>query len=300
MLNHYQLNSSRCRSVLFIWLSFIVTPVFGTLRYYGSYLSYGSGDTIISTFHAHQGKSATDRKWHVECLDGEAMIGLQDWFNDFQKIESVWCRFIFPFKPPTNGMYPYYPQCFPRNYTSQFFCFDPQQIQRTVNSFITGLWDDDFQFFVSRTRLDDTQLYKCCRVPPGYYIDYVSCYYMPTHDQYWEYYDSLQHAIVYCASGYVMTGISKKINPFDEEYHIEWIQCCRIGFGGAGKMPPPTRIQRSVDTEDEDIDLHQDALATLRLPKNYSAFFRQPTNKLLPESDEYLFDGFSISPRVIL
>ncbi|XP_055332873.1 uncharacterized protein LOC129584646 [Paramacrobiotus metropolitanus] len=298
MLNLYHLNAYLFRSVLFIWISLIVTPVFGTNRYYGTYLSYGSGDTIIQTFHAHSGKEAPDRKWHVECLDGEAIVGIQDWVNDFQKIEAVWCKFMFPYKPPTNGMYPYYPICFLRNYTSQFFCFNPQHIQLSVNSFITGFWDNELQFLVFRKGLDDSQLYKCCRVPPGYYIDYTSCYYMPTHDQYWEYYDSLQHIIVYCASGYVMTGLSKKINPYDAEWHIEWIQCCRIGFGGAGRIPPPTRIQRSVDAEDEDIDLYQDALASLQIPKNYSAFFRQPTSKLLTESNR--FDGFSTSAPVIL
>lgn len=32
----------------------------------------------------------------------------------------------------------------------------------------------------------------------GYYIDYLSCYYVPTHDIYFEYYDSTFHNMVYC------------------------------------------------------------------------------------------------------
>ncbi|XP_055339169.1 uncharacterized protein LOC129588807 isoform X2 [Paramacrobiotus metropolitanus] len=244
---------------------------------------------MIQTFRAHSGKVHPERKWHVECLDGEAIVGIQDFVSDFKILSAVWCKFMFPFKPPTTGMYPFYPICFLRNYTVQFFCFNPQHMHLSVNSFITGFWDDDAQFLVSRAGQDGTQLYKCCKVPPGYYIDYQSCYYMPTHDQYWEYYDAQNNIIVYCATGYILTGLSKKINPYDKEFHIEWIQCCRLGFGGAGKFPPPDpmtiRVQRSVDAAEEDIDLYQDALASIQIPKNYSEFFRQPSNKLLPDLD---------------
>ncbi|GAU92305.1 hypothetical protein RvY_04402-2 [Ramazzottius varieornatus] len=54
---------------------------------------------------------------------------------------------------------------------------------------------------------------------------------MPTRDQYGEYYDATNVMLIYCASGYAMTGIAKKISPFSMDYHIEWIHCCRIGFG---------------------------------------------------------------------
>ncbi|GAU93940.1 hypothetical protein RvY_05794 [Ramazzottius varieornatus] len=83
---------------------------------------------------------------------------------------------------------------------------------------------------------------------------------MPTHDQYWEYYDSVQHIITYCASGYVMTGISKKTNPYDLEWHIEWMQCCRVGFAGGtrfatAKIAPETpRVTRSGEDQERDFD----------------------------------------------
>lgn len=83
-----------------------------------------------------------------------------------------------------------------------------------------GLWSNSFFWFVYFVPQNNNQLYKCCRPPSGYYIDYVSCYYMPTHDFEFEYYDSVNNFIVLCATGFVMTGISKKINPYSKEYHI--------------------------------------------------------------------------------
>ncbi|GAU93941.1 hypothetical protein RvY_05795 [Ramazzottius varieornatus] len=73
----------------------------------------------------------------------------------------------------------------------------------------------------------------------GYYIDYMSCYYMPTHDLYREYYDSLNNFVVYCTKGYIMTGISKKISPWTQLYNIDWVQCCRLGFGPPRGLHPP-------------------------------------------------------------
>ena len=89
-------------------------------------------------------------------------------------------------------------------------------------------------------------LVKCCRVPPAYYLDYTSCLYKPTRDQFWEYYDDIKH-LVFCPTGYVVTGIGKKINPWDTDYHIEWIQCCRVGFSMVGLTIPrpmmPVRLK---------------------------------------------------------
>ena len=65
----------------------------------------------------------------------------------------------------------------PHRYTVNVLCFR-----------LAGFWDNELQFFVARRGLDDTNIYKCCKTPAGYYLDYTSCYYMPTHDQYWEYY----------------------------------------------------------------------------------------------------------------
>lgn len=82
-------------------------------------------------------------------------------------------------------------------------------------------------------------LYKCCAPPAGYYVDYLSCYYAPTHDLFFEYYDSRSTFLLICAQGFVMTGLSKKINPHSLLYHLEWIQCCRIGFGPHKFTMPP-------------------------------------------------------------
>ncbi|GAV04530.1 hypothetical protein RvY_14798 [Ramazzottius varieornatus] len=62
---------------------------------------------------------------------------------------------------------------------------------------------------------------------------------MPTHDLDFESYDSTFQIIVYCATGYAMTGISKKQNPYKREWQVEWIQCCRVGYGKPYNVPPP-------------------------------------------------------------
>lgn len=62
---------------------------------------------------------------------------------------------------------------------------------------------------------------------------------MPTHDLDWECSDSEHNFIVYCAEGYVMTGVSKKLNPWAREYRMEWIQCCRMGYGKPYNVQPP-------------------------------------------------------------
>ncbi|XP_055348254.1 uncharacterized protein LOC129595315 [Paramacrobiotus metropolitanus] len=221
----------------FCWTAAIVVflnclpYVLPTNRYYGTYVTYGFGDTYINTNHAHRGPSHPHRKWNVECLDGEAVIGIGDLTDDFQKLVTVWCRFTFPYKPFLNGLYPYYPDCWALNFTFQWHCYSPKYHDASVNSFVTGFWDEEISFFVFRPFLDNAQPYKCCKTPQGYYIDYMSCYYMPTRDQYGEYYDSSMHMLVYCASGYVVTGLAKKMSVWTKDYHIEWIHCCRVGYG---------------------------------------------------------------------
>ncbi|OQV26050.1 hypothetical protein BV898_00180 [Hypsibius exemplaris] len=217
----------------------LIPLVWTTNRYYGTYIVYGTGDTIINTAQAHSGPEHGKRRWNVECLDGEAVIGIHDLQDDFQKLVNVWCKFMFPFKQYTNGLYPYYPDCFVRNYTFQFHCYSPKYHEVSVNSFITGFWDNDAQFFNFRRVVDDQNPYKCCKTPPNYYVDYQSCYYMPAKDQYGEYYDATTIILLYCASGYAMTGLAKKISPFSMDYHVEWIQCCRIGFGAQPVFKPP-------------------------------------------------------------
>ncbi|OWA51638.1 hypothetical protein BV898_16114 [Hypsibius exemplaris] len=225
----------------------LVPAVFATYRYYTNTNAFGSGDTILSAYHGHGGTRSPNRKWNIECMDGEAMVGIHDWIDDFEKLQTIWCKFMFPYKPPSQGVYPYYPTCHYRDFgilVNQMFCFDAKNASLTINTFITALWDDEFQFWVYRPGSgpivgDDRQPFKCCKTPNGYYIDYVSCYYMPTHDVNWEYYDNPSHVIVACTTGFLMTGISKRLNPWTAELHIEWIQCCRLGYGPAVYQPSP-------------------------------------------------------------
>jgi hypothetical protein len=107
------------------------------------------------------------------------------------------------------------------------------------------MWANNLNWWQHQISLDDVAPYKCCKTPTGYYIDYVSCYYVPTHDLYFEYYDNPNQFIVYCVQGYVMTGISKKINPYTKEYRYEWIQCCRVGVGRPIALAPPVTFMPS-------------------------------------------------------
>lgn len=36
-----------------------------------------------------------------------------------------------------------------------------------------------------------------------------------------------------------MTGIGAKLNPIFPEKRIDWIQCCRVGWGAVIALPPP-------------------------------------------------------------
>ncbi|OQV14931.1 hypothetical protein BV898_10832 [Hypsibius exemplaris] len=232
-----------CRFILLAGLCNL-SRVLCTWRHYNQ-LNYGTGDSVMTTFHNHGGSNAPYRKWLMECFDGEAMTGVNDWQNDFERIEGFACKFLFPNKPPA-FRYPYYANCFVKNYNNQMFCFDAQNASDTIHSVITAFWDDDQQFVQIRPAIADVlQYYKCCRVPAGYYIDYVSCYYIPTHDIYWEYYDAQQQILTQCGTGYAMTGISKKQNPWTGYFNLDWIQCCRIGFGAPAAVSPPVTYSQS-------------------------------------------------------
>ena len=108
------------------------------------------------------------------------------------------------------------------------------------------MWSSNW-FFIVLIAIPAYDLsFKCCQTPAGYYIDYVSCYYVATHDVFFEYYDNAYNFIVYCAQGYVMTGISRKLNQYSNEYSFDWIQCCRVGLGTpVVAMPPPIIYSRS-------------------------------------------------------
>jgi len=138
------------------------------------------------------------------------------------------------------GRYPYYPHCHVRNYTNEFTCYNPAEHDKTSNTFVTGMWDGtDFLFQTWRIGADDIQPYKCCKTPANYYLDYLSCYYVPTHDMFFEYYDSPTFLATFCMTGYVVAGISKKINPNTKLYALDYLQCCRVGFGPPEGHEPP-------------------------------------------------------------
>ena len=138
---------------------------------------------------------------------------------------------------------------------------------------VAAVWDNDFLWQLFRPRFDDLQYYKCCKTPPGYYIDYTSCYYMPTHDQYWEYYDAPNLFVTYCTNGYIMTGISKKISPWTQLYNIDWIQCCRLGFGPPKGLPPPVTYSGKDGTP----VYSSRALPVIEIPVAYQSQYRKPS-----------------------
>ncbi|GAU95744.1 hypothetical protein RvY_07310 [Ramazzottius varieornatus] len=68
--------SSNSLALSLIVLTSLIAFSAGTVRYYGAYLSYATGDTFITTYQLHGGSILAHRKWLVECLDGEAVIGI--------------------------------------------------------------------------------------------------------------------------------------------------------------------------------------------------------------------------------
>ena len=72
-------------------------------------------------------------------------------------------------------------------------------------------------------------LAKCCQIDSGlHYIDYDSCELVPTHDEYWEYFDSRNSWIVRCNDKSVMVGLGQVVNPYDNDWHLDWIYCCEL------------------------------------------------------------------------
>ncbi|XP_055345263.1 uncharacterized protein LOC129593098 [Paramacrobiotus metropolitanus] len=205
-----------------------------TIRYDGSYITYGTGDTIVSTSHNHRGTREPHRKWNVECLDGEAMVGIH---------------------------------CLIRNFTTAYHCYDPREPGVSQNTFITGFWSSHYSPYIGPP---NDNFVKCCLTPRGYYIDYASCYYFPTHDQYWEYYDSLFNFIVMCSQGYVATGLACKLDPIGGDYHIDWIQCCRLGYGAPSAASPPLVSSYSGHPVYVAREPHQ----PLPIPDNYHAQYK--------------------------
>lgn len=188
--------------------------------YYSNFICFGTGDCILNTGHQEGGMRDASHKWNVECHDGEAIIGVEDVDDNFETIRDVWCKFSFPHKKPSGGYYPYYPHCHVRNFTEeQYTCFDPENPEETIHTFMSGLWTHTF---ASDDFIPETM--KCCRTPPGYYIEYEKCYYKFTHDKYGEHYDG--YWLVKCDTNFIATGLGQSINPWDVGLHFVWLQCC--------------------------------------------------------------------------
>jgi hypothetical protein len=132
----------------------------------------------------------------------------------------------------------------------------------------SAFWDSDFVWW-TWSPTDVVQPYKCCRTPKGYYIDYVSCYYIPTHDLYWEYYDG-NYFITQCATGYVMAGVGAKVNPINREKRIDWIQCCRVGWGAVIAVSPPV-----INVAGRPPAYSSSSVSPVNIPQGYSHQYRK-------------------------
>ncbi|GAU96453.1 hypothetical protein RvY_07895 [Ramazzottius varieornatus] len=185
------------------------------------YLTAGTGDCIITTGYQGGGFNDEYHKWLIECQDGEAMTGIYDTFKQFLGIAQVWCYFSFPKKPPSLGIYPFYPWCNVRNLTiGEYYCYDKVFPADTVDTFVTALYAP-----VSVDPVVPVGM-KCCRTPESYRIDYNRCQWKYTHDKAGEHYDG--YWIVKCDTDFIMTGMGQAINPWDNQLHFVWIQCCPL------------------------------------------------------------------------
>ncbi|XP_055333948.1 uncharacterized protein LOC129585331 [Paramacrobiotus metropolitanus] len=194
----------------------IVIPTWG---YYDHVKCYGTGDCVIAAGNLGGGQNNDREKWMIECGDGEGMIGIYDFNYQFRGLSQVWCYFMFPLKPPSQGIYPYYPYCNVRNLTlREFYCYDQYYPGDTYNTFVTGL------FALESYDPVYPSLMKCCKTPPQYALDYSRCQWKYTHDKYGEHYDG--QWIVKCDTNFVMTGLGQAMNPWDNYFHWVWIQCC--------------------------------------------------------------------------
>ncbi|XP_055342606.1 uncharacterized protein LOC129591101 [Paramacrobiotus metropolitanus] len=218
----------RLSRIVFSGLVAVILDVISVFAgYYDRHKCFGTGDCILGTNYFAGGYSDPYNKWLTECNDGEAMIGIFDAVRMFIGVEQVWCKFMFPMKPPSKGIYPFYSSCNVRNVTmgaKEFYCYDKYWPKDTVDTFTTGLFSNVFQ------DPGVPSLMKCCKTPAGYHIDYSRCEWKYTHDKRGEHYDG--YWLVKCETNEVMTGLGQAVNPNDGLNHFVWMQCCPVIYNG--------------------------------------------------------------------
>ncbi|XP_055342639.1 uncharacterized protein LOC129591130 [Paramacrobiotus metropolitanus] len=204
----------------------LISILFGTVvGYYSHYKSFGSGDTIITASYMGGGFVDDYHRWLIECNDGEGMIGIYDTSKQFTGISQVWCYFLFPKKPPSAGIYPFYPSCHVRNFSlHEYYCYEKLWPVDTSDTFVTGLYSPTIYDPVN------PNLMKCCKTPPGYRLDYTRCQWKYTHDKAGEHYDG--YWVTKCDTNFVMTGMGMGMNPWENQLHYTFIQCCPVIHDG--------------------------------------------------------------------
>ncbi|OWA52479.1 hypothetical protein BV898_16932 [Hypsibius exemplaris] len=214
---------------LFLGVSLIIRHCLG---YYDTIACYGTGDCILQL--AAGGHADDQHKWNSECHDGEGIIGLNGG-GDYQGFGTIWCRFLFPKKAPTFGLYPYYDYCNLRDISlREFYCYDKLYPVDTYDTFATAV--SSSQYYPGGLSVSSS--YKCCRLPLGYHFDYRLCEYKYTHDRWGEHYGGPAW-IVKCDRNYLVTGFGQGHNPWTNALHYTWVQCCPFFYDLAFQIPHP-------------------------------------------------------------
>ncbi|GAV02020.1 hypothetical protein RvY_12634-2 [Ramazzottius varieornatus] len=143
---------------------------------------------------------------------------------------ALWCKFMFPKKKPTFGIYPYYDYCNVRNLAptyKEFYCYDKYYPSDSYDTFVTGISKDQPS--------SPGHMMKCCKLPYGYHLDYSRCEYKYNHDKFGEMYDEHNMWVTKCDRDFVLTGIGRAINPWRgiADYDYVWAQCCPLFYDPA-------------------------------------------------------------------